>query len=59
MKTLWYNISSDNKILEVFSDDNELICKIPCEIEQSILELIETWFQENNIQIDFDQLIPL
>ena len=59
MKILWYKISFDNKTLEVFSDPDKLICKIPCEIGQSILELIETWFQENNIQIDFDQLIPL
>ena len=59
MKNLWYKISLDNGTLEVFTNDHELICQIPCQIGQSILELIETWFQKNNIQIDFDQLIPL
>ena len=45
--------------LYLFDSDKKLFCKIPSEPYQNILILVEDYFQDNNINIPFNQLIAL
>ena len=45
--------------LYLFDSDKKLFCKIPSKPYQNILILVEDYFQDNNINISFNQLIAL
>ena len=63
MKKLYYVCTcSAPWILKVFHiQQNELhqICLIPCEQSDNILFTIEEYLRENQIDLKFDELIPL
>lgn len=40
-------------------DKKEMIAKIPCGIGDNLLLTIEDYFTENNINYEFNELIPL
>ena len=56
---IYYTVSKDFKLLEIFNSERELLYEIDCQYGEPVLETLESWLEEKNISITFDQLIPL
>ena len=54
---LYYNVV-DN-YLQIFNDNRKYLFSIKCKNGESILILLEDYLEKNNIELIFDQLIPI
>ena len=54
---LYYNVV-DN-YLQIFNDNGKYLFSIKCKNGERILILLEDYLEKNNIELVFDQLIPL
>lgn len=54
---LYYNVV-DN-YLQIFNNNGKYLFSIKCKNGESILILLEDYLEKNNIELVFDQLIPL